>query len=120
MRANDELPGDPDLHRDLSDLGFRLIQEGRGGVLQFSRRRSPHLEFWVHYDPNAATILFTWEHAIAEYLATRGMQVGSNETLNQFLFPTHDARGPAEIGFVVNEMDRTEAMLAGLDFVDGA
>ncbi len=30
------------------------------------------------------TALFTFEFAIGEYLATKGIQIGSDETLNQF------------------------------------
>jgi len=30
------------------------------------------------------TALFTWEFAVGEYLATKGIQSGSDETLNQF------------------------------------
>lgn len=110
---------DADFHRDLEDLGFRLIQEGRGGVLGYSRRRSPYLVYWVHHDPAGATVLFTWEMAIGEYLDERDMQVGANEPLNQFIFPKHDSRGPADAGFVVREIDRVEARLNALDLVEG-
>lgn len=111
---------DSEFHRDLQDLGFRLVQEGRGGVLQYQRRQSPYLTYWVHHDPGAETALFTWELAIGEYLDGVDLQVGANEPLNQFVFPKHDARGPADPSFVVSEIDRCEDRLRRLDFVDGA
>lgn len=99
---------------DLEVLGFRASVE-RAGVLQLSCRASAHLTYWVHWDRSAGTALFTWEHAVGEYLSSLGLQIGSNEELNQFLFPKHDVRGPAEIGFVTSEMDRVEEILRAVD-----
>ena len=62
---------------------------------------------------------FTWEHAIGEYMSANGLQIGANEELNQFLFPKHDARGPQDIAFVVQEMDRAEDILSHIDFLAG-
>jgi hypothetical protein len=108
---------DTEFHSDLTDLGFRLIQEGRGGVLQYSARRSHYLTFWAHHDPTADMVLFTWELAIGELLDDQDMQLGANEPLNQFMFPKHDVRGPASADFIVAEMERIEAKLAGLDLL---
>ena len=106
-----------EFHRDLEDLGFRFVQEGRGGVLQYSRRLTPFLTTWVHHDPRAGTALVTWEHALGEYLDRLGLQVGSNEPLNQYLFPQRDARGPAEASFLVGELDRIESLLRDVDLL---
>ena len=108
-----------EFQRDLDDLGFRFVQEGRGGVKQYSRRINPYLTCWVHHDVRVAQALVTWEHAIGEYLDQLGLQVGSNEPLNQFLFPQRDARGPAEVSFVVTEMDRIEGILRSIDLLAG-
>jgi hypothetical protein len=108
-----------EFHRDLEDLGFRFVQEGRGGVRQYSRRASAYLTCWVHHDATDASVLVTWEHAIGEYLDALGLQVGSNEPLNQFLFPQHDVRGVADVSFVVAEFDRIEAVLRSIDLLAG-
>lgn len=108
---------DPGFHTDLTDLGFRLVQEGRGGVLQYSSRRSHYLTFWAHHDPSAGTVLFTWELAIGELLDDQDMQLGANEPLNQYMFPKHDTRGPATADFIVSEMERIEGKLANLNLL---
>ena len=59
-----------DFHRDLSDLGFRFVQEARRGVLQFAKPATRFLTVWVHHDPADRTVLMTFEHAIGEYLET--------------------------------------------------
>lgn len=105
--------------RDLNDLGFRFVQEGRGGIGQYSRRVTPYLTVWVHHGTRDAHVLVTWELALGEYLDRLGMQVGSNEPLNQFLFPQRDVRGPADIGFVVAELDRVETLLRSIDLLAG-
>lgn len=116
------MPTNPnaEFDRDLQDLGFRLVQEGRGGALHYQRRQSAYLIYWVHHDPRDDTALFTWELAIGEYLDGRDLQVGANEPLNQFVFPKHDAKGPATPAFVVSEIDRAEDRLRALDLVNGA
>jgi hypothetical protein len=62
--------------------------------------------------------LFTWEFAVGEFFDDRGMQIGSNEALNLFLFPQYDSRGPADVAFVASELDRIELVLRSLNFVD--
>lgn len=100
-------------------LGFSPVQEGRRGEIQFVKRATPHLTIWVHHEPASATALVTFEHALGEYLDRLGLQVGSNEPLNQFLFPQRDSKGPADIEFVVNEIERIETLLSGVDLLDG-
>ena len=103
---------------DLGALGFREMGERRG-VVQYAHRASAFLTYWVHHDTDADRLLFTWEHAIGEYLSSLGLQIGSNEELNQFLFPQHDVRGPVDIRFVADEMDRVEQILRQVDLIAG-
>lgn len=105
--------------RDLEALGFRLVQDRRGATLQFALQTTPYLTFWVHWNVAEESVLFTWEHAIGEYVSANGLQIGSNEELNQFMFPKHDARGPQDIAFVVAEMDRAEQVLRGVNLLEG-
>jgi hypothetical protein len=104
---------------DLFALGFRLVQDRGTGVIQYSFQPSNWLTYWVHWNVEKQEVLFTWEHAIGEYVSANDLQIGANEELNQFLFPKYDARGPQDIAFVVQEMDRAEAILRGIDFLDG-
>lgn len=107
--------------RDLDDLAFRFVGERAStGVRQYSREMSPWLRYWVHWDPRDDSVLFTWEFAIGEFMSDRELQVGSNEELNSFLYPTYDARGSADIAFIVHEMDRTEAILRSINFLEGS
>jgi hypothetical protein len=73
------------------------------------------MTYTVHaYDDGTA--LFSWEFAIADYLSTRGIQVGSDEALNQFMYPRDDVRGPQDGAWLAAAVERTEAMLAELRF----
>lgn len=101
---------------DLEALGFRLIEERR--MLKYAMQVNRYLTYWVHWDPPERAVYFTWELAIGEFMGDRGLQLGSNEALNSFLFPQHDARGPEELEFVVAEMDRAEQVLRSLDFAE--
>lgn len=102
------------LESDLAALGYRLVEE-RKGVYQYALQVNRYLTYWVHWTPGAGEVLFTWECAIGEFMADRGLQLGSNEALNSFLFPQHDARGPEDVAFVVQEMDRAERILGSLN-----
>ena len=64
------------------------------------------------------TALFSWEFAVGEYLATKGIQFGSDETLNQFMFPRSDDRGPQDGAWLVAAIDRAQTLLAGVRFDD--
>jgi hypothetical protein len=64
------------------------------------------------------TALFSWEFAVGEYLATKGIQFGSDETLNQFAFPREDERGPQEAEWLAGCIERAEAQLASVRFDD--
>ena len=52
------------------------------------------------------TALFSWEFAVGEYLRTKGIQFGSDETLNQFMFPREDTRGPQDGTWLVEAIER--------------
>src|SRR6266540_859310 len=76
---------------DLRLVGFKLHQEKRDGARTFTLSRNRYLTYWLHVPPYAAEpALFTWEFAIGEYMDEYGLQVGSNEPLNQYLFPQTD------------------------------
>ena len=62
------------------------------------------------------TALFSWEFAVGEYLRTKGIQFGSDETLNQFMFPREDTRGPQDGTWLVEAIERATAQLASLRF----
>ena len=64
------------------------------------------------------TALFSWEFAVGEYLSTKGIQFGSDETLNQFAFPREDERGPQETEWLAGCIERAEAQLASVRFDD--
>lgn len=102
-------------HADLEALGYRLLEQRRTGERHYALTVSRYLSYSVHWDPAVRRATFTWEHAIGEFMGDRGMQVGSNEPLNSFLYPQHDAQGPEDVAFVVGEMDRIEAILRSLD-----
>lgn len=104
---------------DLGALGFRLVQQDKRGVRQYSQASGRYLTYWVHWNPYEAEVLFTWEVAIGELVHDHGMQIGADETLNIFLFPQFDAKGPAEIAFVAREIDRAEGALRSVDLTGG-
>ena len=105
-------------HDDLESLGFRLVQSSRRGI-QYSLSATRYLTYWVHWDQEEATALFTWELDIGEFMHDQQMQIGANETLNLFLFPQRDAKGPADISFVAGEIDRSETLLRSIDLTAG-
>jgi hypothetical protein len=100
----------------LETMGFRLDRRSRG-VRHYSARPNPYLTYWLQADEEDSA-LFTWEFAIAEYAATIGLQVGSDEHLNTFLFPRQDARGPQDPAWVASQIERTEAVLRSFSLVE--
>jgi hypothetical protein len=106
-----------DFEEALARQGFREVQERRG-VRFFSASPSEFLTYWVHAQPGGSA-LFTWEFAIAEYMATLGLQVGSDEHLNTFLFPREDVRGPQEPAWLAAQIERTEALLRSVTLIGG-
>jgi hypothetical protein len=102
----------------LTEFGFALDRES-SGVRHYARRPNPYLTYWVQLRDDD-TALFTWEFAIGEYAATRGLQVGSDEHLNTFLFPRQDARGPQDATWLASQLERTEALLRSVSLLDDA
>ena len=112
------MAGRETLHDDLLALGFKVVEQNRRGDWQYAKNANRYLTYHVHWDPNTDDLLFTWEFGVGEFFDHRGMQIGSNEALNLFLFPQYDARGPADVAFVAAELDRIEHILRSLNFVD--
>ena len=104
-----------DFAEALAGLGFVRSQDRPArGVRTYASRRGRFLTYWVHaYDDGSA--LFTWELAIGEYLSEHGIQVGSNEVLNLFMFPQQDERGPQRGEWVEAALDRAHRLLRSLD-----
>jgi hypothetical protein len=101
---------------DLTMVGFRLAQDRRDGSRTFSLARNRFLTYWLHVPADAGLALFTWELAIGEYMNEYGLQIGTNEPLNQFLFPQRDREIEQDLAAVVKAMEQTEATFAGMDF----
>jgi hypothetical protein len=107
---------DPEFGAALSGLGFLPVQQRASrGPQTFVRNASRYLSYYVHLDEDA-TALFTWEFAITDLLSERGIQLGSSEALNLFMFPQEDERGPRDAAWVAGAMARAETLLAGLRF----
>ena len=100
----------------LATMGFRLDRETRG-IAHYAARPNRYLTYWVQSDEDGGA-LFSWEFAIAEYAATLGLQVGSDEHLNTFLFPRRDARGPQDPAWVAGQIERTEAVLRSFSLLE--
>jgi hypothetical protein len=100
----------------LAALGFTMDREVRG-IRHYLLRPSPYLTYWVQARQDG-TALFTWEFAIGSFASSLGLQVGSNEHLNTFLFPREDAGGPQEPAWVAAQIERTEAILRSVQLLD--
>jgi len=103
-----------DLVEALAKLGFRPSDErafGNRDTTLYEARPNRYMTYTVHaFDDGTA--MFTWEFALGDYLAGRGLQVGSDEALNQYVFPREDLRGPQDGAWLVGAVERTEAMLS--------
>jgi hypothetical protein len=106
-----------DFREALDRLGFDMSEERSGGDLLFRATPNRFLTYWAHAYADG-TALFTWEFAVVDYLASKGIQLGSGEALNLFMFPAEDDRGPQDGAWLVSAVDRTEARLASLRFDD--
>jgi hypothetical protein len=101
----------------LDRFGFRPREErGFGkGAWFYVAQPGPYMTYMVHVYADG-TAIFSWEFALADFLATRGIQVGSDEALNQFMYPREDIRGSQDGTWLTSAIERTEAMLAELRF----
>ncbi len=105
-----------DFEEALARLGF-YPAPGRAprGVRVYSAEPNRYLTYTIQAFPEG-TALFSWEFAVGEYLATKGIQFGSDETLNQFMFPREDDRGPQEAAWLAGAIERAKASLGSLRF----
>jgi hypothetical protein len=100
----------------LARLGFRPSSERAArGTRVFVAQPNPYLTYTVQAFEDG-TALFSWEFAVGEYLAKKGIQFGSDETLNQFMFPRADDRGPQEGAWLAGAIERAEAQLGSIRF----
>jgi hypothetical protein len=96
--------------------GFSPAPERRGrDARQYVATPNQYMTFSVHAYADG-TALFTWEFAVAEYLANRGIQVGDGEILNLFMYPSNDERGRQDGAWLTAVLDRADALLRSLDF----
>lgn len=100
----------------LAGHGFERAEQRETHVL-YSARPNRFATYSLHVYRNG-TALFTWEFAIVDYLATRGIVLGSSEALNTFMYPANDETGPQDAAWLTGVIDGTEANLAALDFAD--
>jgi len=99
-----------DFFQSLERRGFAPAPQRASRAIQTYSARPNRFLTWVHvYDDGTA--LFTWEFAITDYLLERGMQLGSGESLNTFLFPVQDERGPQDPAWLAHAIELAEARL---------
>lgn len=103
-----------DFAEALDRFGF-VRSEGRGfsreGVTLYTAQPNAYLTYMVHaYEDGTA--LFSWEFALGEYLLTKGVQFGSDETLNQFAYPRSDLRGVQDGAWLSAAIEGTETLLS--------
>lgn len=95
----------------LERYGFGEQRDGRPESRLFLAQPNPFLTYTVHaYEDGTA--LFSWEFALGEYLLTKGIQFGSDETLNQFAYPRADVRGRQDGTWLASAIEHAEALLA--------
>jgi hypothetical protein len=103
-----------DFEEALARLGFHEVSNGMTsprGAHAFTAEPNRYLTYTVQAYPDG-TALFSWEFALGEYLRTKGIQFGSDETLNQFAFPREDDRGRQDGVWLSSAVEHAEALLA--------
>ena len=97
---------------------FGFVPSGKSrdrGVRTYTARPNRFLTYTLQaYGDGSA--LFSWEFAIGDYLATKGIQLGSDEALNQFMFPREDDRGAQDAAWLAVAIERAETSLSSLRF----
>ena len=104
-----------DFEDALGSLGFRRGEKrafGSGAVI-YESQPNAFMTYTVQALDDGSAI-FSWEFALGEYLAGRGLQVGSDEALNQFVFPREDLRGEQSGAWLASAIEQTEAMLSSI------
>jgi hypothetical protein len=100
----------------LARLGFEPSSErSPRGVRVYVARPNRFLTYTVQAFEDG-TALFSWEFAVGEYLATKGIQFGSDETLNQFAYPRQDLRGRQDAAWLASAVEQAESLLADVRF----
>jgi GrpB-like predicted nucleotidyltransferase (UPF0157 family) len=96
--------------------GFRHSDERQVGSersRQYVATPNRFMTYSVHtYEDGTA--IFSWEFALGEYLAGKGVQVGSDETLNQFAYPRTDVRGQQDGEWLAAVLEQAEALLTSV------
>lgn len=103
---------------DLESIGFVFQSVGRGGVRHYALMGNRFLTYYCHVAPDEAGGVFSWEFALGEFCASRGLQVGANDVLNIFLYSDADVPVPPSVASVVAQIDATETRLNSLRFAD--
>jgi hypothetical protein len=103
---------------DLESVGFVFQSVGRGGISHYSLQGNRYLTYYCHVPDDESGGVFSWEFAIGEFCTTRGLQVGSNDPLNVFLYSSGDVTVPPSVASVVAQIDATETLLNSLRFAD--
>jgi hypothetical protein len=104
------------IESDLESAGFELVGT-RSGVQRYSLRPNPYLQYWVVLDDAGAE--FQWEFALGEYLRSKGFHVSVQDELSLLLFPQREMRGPAEAGWLADQIASTGALLASVNLATG-
>ncbi|HEX9122884.1 MAG TPA: hypothetical protein VF984_05930 [Actinomycetota bacterium] len=105
-----------DFSEALRELGFHPSTERAPRGAAVSTAKPNRYTTYTVQALEDGTALFTWEFAVGDYLATRGIQLGSDETLNQFMFPRDDERGPQDASWLVAAVEHAETALRRLRF----
>lgn len=100
-----------DFDEALRRFGFQEERQRRSESRLFVAQPNRFLTYTVHAYGDG-TALFSWEFALGEYLLTKGIQFGSDETLNQFAYPRRDVRGAQDGAWLSAAIEQAEALLA--------
>jgi hypothetical protein len=103
---------------DLESIGFVFQSVGRGGVRHYALHGNRFLTYYCHVAPDESGGVFSWEFALGEFCADRGLQVGANDVLNIFLYSDADVAVPPNVASVVAQIDATETRLNSLRLAD--
>lgn len=101
-----------DFDEALTRFGFEPETERTPrGVRVYAAHPNRFLTYTVQAFADGST-LFTFEFALGEYLLTKGIQVGSDETLNQYAYPRRDIRGHQDGAWLTGAVEQAEALLS--------